>query len=289
MLMMFRGILRVKYRIPILLVLAVTFAFGVWLFKGPAADRSAEQNKAHEIAMAGGPVDETERIKAFNAESIDILCGILIILGSFLAAVVIIVGLADLERDFLEDQRRAEEAIRKAPELAARRAEYARKQAEERAAHQLKSAAERKEKEERAEIEKAHLERVKALEKEIQHKTDDVYRKLHVEALASDAQTVEKDVKAKIARERAAALAAQQQPSQTREEASRTSEEASASQYLSDRQIEQIVLRAFRRIGSLPFNEQDDAWDAWEADIAAEYDDYVTGEILMQAQELRSE
>lgn len=307
--MMFRGILRVKYRIPILLVLASTFAFGVWLFKGPAADRSAEQDTVHKIVMAGGSVDETEFSKAFNAEGIDILCGSLITLGSFLAAVVIIVGLPDLERDFLRDQKRAEDEIREAPARAARQAEYERKQAEERAARQLRSAAERKEEEERAENEKAHLERVKALEekgeyaeiekvhservkaleKEIQHKREAAHRKLQLEALERKAQADENDVRADIARKsakaeierkRAAILAAQQQPPQT-------SKEASASQYLSDREIEQIVLRAFRRIGSLPLNEQADAWDEWEADITAEYDDYVTGEILTHAQELR--
>lgn len=280
MLMMFRGVLRVKYRIPILLVLASAFAFGVWLFKGPAADRSAEQDTVHKIVMAGGSVDETESSKAFNAEGIDILCGSLITLGSFLAAVVIIVGLPDLESDFLRDQKRAEDNIREAPARAARQAEYERKKAEKRAAAQLRYAAEGKEKEERAENEKAHSERVKALKMEIQHKRESVQRKLQLEALEGKAQIDEEGVRAEIKRERAAILAAQQQPP-------KTSEEASASQYLSDSQIEQLVLRAFRRISSLPLDEQDDAWDEWEADIAAEYDDYVTSEILTHAQELR--
>ena len=297
MIKLFRGILRVKYRIPILLFFASIFIFGVWLLMGPTANRSAENHKIYEVSIAGGTVDEAESDKAYNAWGIDLICGSIITLASFVAAIYVIGMLPTWETEFRANQRWEERRRQDAPMHAARSIEFrrSRDEAAERSKlrhaaewerSKLRHTAEFKEETERDELKRVHLENVGALEKEIRHKKQDVLRKIQIEELTGNAQTVEQDVKAEIVRKREEFLrrmalkAAEEDLILKREE---------ASQHLTDRQIEQIVLRAFRRISSLASSEQDDAWDEWGADIAAEYDEYVTGEILAQAQELRNE
>ena len=297
MIKLFRGILRVKYRIPILLFFASIFIFGVWLLMGPTANRSAENHKIYEVSIAGGTVDEAESDKAYNAWGIDLICGSIITLASFVAAIYVIGMLPTWETEFRANQRWEERRRQDAPMHAARSIEFrrSRDEAAERSKlrhaaewerSKLRHTAEFKEETERDELKRVHLENVGALEKEIRHKKQDVLRKIQIEELTGNAQTVEENVKAEIVREREEFLrrmalkAAEEDLILKREE---------ASQHLTDRQIEQIVLRAFRRISSLASSEQDDAWDEWGADIAAEYDEYVTGEILAQAQELRNE
>ena len=297
MIKLFRGILRVKYRIPILLFFASIFIFGVWLLMGPTANRSAENNKIYEVSIAGGTVDEAESDQAYNAWGIDLICGSIITLASFVAAIYVIGMLPTWETEFRANQRWEERRRQDAPMHAARSIEFSRRRDEAAERSKLRHAAEWersklrhtaefKEETERDELKRVHLENVGALEKEIRHKKQDVLRKIQIEELTGNAQTVEENVKAEIVRKREEFL--RRMALQAAEEDLILKREG-ASQHLTDRQIEQIVLRAFRRISSLALSEQDDAWDEWGADIAAEYDEYVTGEILAQAQELRSE
>lgn len=59
--------------------------------------------------------------------------------------------------------------------------------------------------------------------------------------------------------------------------------------HLTDKQIEQIALKAFRRISTLPKREQDEAWLEWEDTLSGEYDSYVESEIMQRVCELRGE
>ena len=286
MMMVFRGILRVKYRLQILLFLASTFAFGVWLFKGPYADREAELAKMTALNAPTGPAAKNEFHQTMVASDIDSICGFILVLASPIAAVPVIGLLPEWEREFLANQRREERFRLRVPILAAKKVENARKKEEHRAKWAIEREIERKERIEDNEKLRVYQEQEAAFQKEISIKRQDVFRKIRIDELARNAQTVEQDVKTEIVRKREEFLrrmalkAAEEDLILKREE---------ASQHLTDRQIEQIVLRAFRRISSLASSEQDDAWDEWGADIAAEYDEYVTGEILAQAQELRNE
>ena len=285
MIMLFRGILRVKYRIPILLFLALIFAFGVWLFKGPYADREAELTKMSALNAPTGPEHENEFNQTMIASDIDFISGFILIPVSLLAAFATLGLLSEWEEQYLRDKKANERFRLRAPILAAQKAEHARMRKERKANFAIKSEAEHKER--KVEEEKLHVYRdqSESFKKEIRIKRQDVLRKIRIDELAKNAQTVEEDVKAEIVRKREEFLrrmalqAAEEDLILKREE---------ASQHLTDRQIEQIVLRAFRRISSLASSEQDDAWDEWGADIAAEYDEYVTAEILAQAQELRN-
>ncbi len=59
--------------------------------------------------------------------------------------------------------------------------------------------------------------------------------------------------------------------------------------YLTDKQIEQIALKAFRRISTLPKREQDAAWLEWEDSISSEYGLYIEAEIMWEVKALRGE
>lgn len=119
-------------------------------------------------------------------------------------------------------------------------------------AEKLKRRQEKEAEEERRRERVAEEERKKELENDIKLQTEAANQKLELEALALKAKN---DVAV----------------------------------HLTDKQIEQIALKAFRRISTLPKREQDEAWLEWEDALSGEYDRYVESEIMERVNELRGE
>ena len=137
---------------------------------------------------------------------------------------------------------------------------------------------------ERRRGDKAYNEQKKTLQYEILSEKRAVKRKLDMEALIRNKATAERDAKDEYEAQKAqdaAAWAAAHPP--------KTTESSDVSKHLSDKQIEKLALKAFRRISSLSRREQEEAWQDWEDSLSGEYDNYIEAEIIARVQELRGE
>ena len=218
--------------------------------------------------------------------------------------------LSNLEYKRRRDEERRHEEILGAERARQYKAELAEKERRkavekaERAASELKRQNAAKVLEERRKAAAAEQERIQALRSDIEHRTQSTNRQIMIDELTRQSETVEEDVKAAYEARKAQrevelrkALAAAQSPPSSPVNENRKADTKGATKepepavavHLTDKQIEQIALKAFRRISQLPKGDQQRAWLDWKRDLSVEYDGYVKLEILHQSVILRGE
>ena len=292
------SLLRVKYTVYYYCIAAAVATCGIWLIFW----HIPEVFNSREMALPNNPSGVWGVFNLLGS----LILGWAFIYYSVVGALWVKNKLPDSEQLWLRQSEREKQRDeeRRHRQLAGdqRRREYEAEQVEESRqriaqlpALELKRKQEEKANEERRradrerrEADKTHNKEKRALYSEIHAKKEAVEQKLELDALTRKKETAEQDAKAEYearkARAAAAALAAWEAAHPPK-----TPEPSEVSRHLTDKQIEQIALKAFRRISNLSKEEQDEAWQEWADDLSGEYDDYVEAEIIARVYELRGD